>query len=405
MKRQSFARSLQILVTLIIPALLGSIIFLSCAEGIDGWHIYYRVTIEEIPEALPVGVVLYFPIIVRVEPVERPLPDSLGCRVVDPEGALYLDFYLYDDGNAFDHPPVSDFLSLRSGDNVPGDGRFTRQITGQDFAGVHGVYVLEFRTPDGYGGADDSVEIRPVEAPFFTEITPVVDSLPSGFEPVEYEVHIQKPTPGDRVDSVYLEISYSERPETILRRISFYGSAGDTVWTLTLTPAHFWGIRTGLYDFDFVLWDRFGLSADTSHDYVGVWNGIPTVLNSALPDTIWRPRIGEPNDTTAISVQVNDSESLMDIAEVRFEVRKVWQDWQPSPDFYLLDSGGPWDAVAGDGIYSVPLVTSPSDSLHDNLYYFRFYARDKTDQQSDYLLDSVRVIERTGITPVVGMGL
>jgi hypothetical protein len=93
----------------------------------------------------------------------------------------------------------------------------------------------------------------------------------------------------------------------------------------------------------------------------------------------------------------------MDIAEVRFEVRKVWQDWQSSPDFYLLDLGGRWDAVAGDGIYSVPLVTSPSDSLKNTLYYFRFYARDKTDQQSYYLLDSVRVIERPAALAVVGL--
>jgi hypothetical protein len=362
-------------------------------------------TIEEMPEALPVGIALYFPIVVRVESLDgSPIPDSLGCWMSNPEGALYLDFYLYDDGSAFDHPPVNDFLSLRSGDNVPHDGHFTRQISGQNFAGDYGIYDLVFHVPNGPSVGHDSIEIRPVETPFFTEITPVVTDFPSGFAPVEYAAHIQKPTPGDRIDSVALSISPAQRPPEILRTIRFTASTDDTLWTLTLVPAHFWGILTGLYDFHFVLWDRFGLSADTSHRNIGIWNGAPSVSNSTLPDTIERPRIGEPNDTTAISVQVNDPESLMDIAEVRFEVRKEWQtEWLSSTDFYLLDLGGRWDAIAGDGVYSVPLITSPSDSLKDTLYFFRFYARDKTGNQSDYLLDSVRVIERPAISPPVGL--
>jgi hypothetical protein len=355
------------------------------------------------PEALPVGVALYFPIVVRLESLDgSPIPDSLFCEVRDPEDEHYLDFYLYDDGNAFDHPPGSDLLSLRSGDNVPGDGRFTRQITGQNFTGDYGLYVFAFEMPDGWA-LGDSIEIRPVEVPFFTEITPVITEFPSGFEPVEYVAHIQKPTAVDRIDSVALAISSTQRPPETLRTIAFVASSADTIWTLTLMPSHFWGIATGLYNFYFTLWDRFGLSADTLHRFISIANGLPTVFNSALPDTIWRPRLSEPNDTTAISVQAGDPESLMDIAEVRFEVRKVWQDWQSSPDFYLLDLGGRWDAVAGDGIYSVPLVTSPSDSLKNTLYYFRFYARDKTDQQSYYLLDSVRVIERPAALAVVGL--
>jgi hypothetical protein len=394
----------QIFLVTIFSAILGSSLFLSCSEGVidDGQVMHYSMMVEAIPEAVPVGVALYFPLVVRLESPDGSLiPDSLLCEVWDPEGTDYLNFYLYDDGNAFDHPPANDFLSLRSGDIVPGDGRFTRQITGQNFAGEYGIYKFAFVAPDG-GGRSDSIEIRPVEVPFFTEITPVIAEFPSGFEPVEYQAHIQKPTPGDRIDSVHLEIPFGEQIPGPVRVVSFHATSGDTVWSLTLMPAHFSEIRSGVYDFDFVLWDRFGLSADTSQNSISITNGAPVVFNSTLPDTIWRPRLGEPNDTTAISVQVDDPESLMDIAEVRFEVRKVWQDWQSSPDFYLLDLGGPWDAVAGDGIYSVPLVTSPSDSLHDTLYYFRFYARDKADNRSDYLLDSVRVIERPGVTAIEG---
>ncbi|MFH1010898.1 MAG: hypothetical protein V1784_06665 [bacterium] len=382
--------------------LLLPLMFVSCTEEDNGTLPPSPViVIEQIPEGLPAGYALFFPIMVQVEHADIWEIDSVACQMSNPQGQHYATFYLFDDGSVYDHPTEADFLSVRSGDNVPGDGHFSRQISGQGFID-YGTYVLTFNL-SGAQSVSDSIDIAPVETPFFTEITPVVDSLPSGFAPFEYQAHIQKPTAIDRIDSVCLEISYSERPETILRRIAFNVSSGDTIWTLTLTPGHFWGIRTGLYDFDFVLWDRFGLSADTSHDFIGIWNGVPTVFNSTLPDTIWRPRLGEPNDTTAISVQVNDSESLMDIAEVRFEVRKVWQDWQPHPDFYLLDQGGPWDAVAGDGIYSVPLVTSPSDSLKDNLYYFRFYARDKTAQQSDYLIDSIRVIERPIFVAVVGL--
>jgi hypothetical protein len=368
-------------------------LFLSCADN-DNGHISpdYIITIEEMPEALPVGVALYFPIIVRLEPNE-PGTDSLLCWISDPDDELYLSFYLHDDGSAYDHPSEGDLFGVRSGDIVPGDGRFSRQITGQSFGGAFGTYAFDFVAPDG-SGLQHSVEIRPVEVPYFTEIAPVVTNFPVGFEPAQYEAHIEKPTAIDRIDSVYLDIEPSDPPYPVLRRISFNASMGDTLWTLTLTPAHFWGIASGLYEFHFVLWDRFGLSADTSHRFITIMNGIPIVSNPTLPDTIWRPRQGEPNDTTAVTVQADDPESLLDIAEVRFETRKVWQDWQSHPDFYLLDLGGEWDEVAGDGIYSVPLVTSPSDSLHNNLFYFRFYATDRTTQRSDYLVDSVWVVER-----------
>jgi hypothetical protein len=382
-----------LLLTLLTAASVSGL-FLSCADNDNGGiSPDYIITIEEMPEALPVGVALYFPIIVRLEPNE-PGTDSLLCWISDPEDELYLSFYLHDDGSAYDHPSEGGLFGVRSGDIVPGDGRFSRQITGQNFDDAYGTYAFDFMAPDG-SGLQHSMEIGPVEVPFFTEIEPVVDSLPSGFEPIEYEAQIHKPTAIDRIDSVCLEITYSTRPQPILRRISFDPTADDTLWTLTLTSGHLWGIQTGLYDFHFVLWDRFGLSADTSHDYVGFWNGAPSVFNSTLPDTIWRPRQGEPNDTTAVTVQADDPESLLDIAEVRFETRKVWQtEWQSHPDFYLLDLGGEWDEVAGDGIYAVPLVTSPSDSLHNNLFYFRFYAADRTTQRSDYLIDSVWVVER-----------
>ena len=139
--------------TLLLLLLLTAIsfgLFLSCSEPIcDGLPITeYNITIEEIPEALPVGVDLYFPIIVRLEPV-NPEIDSLFCGIYDSENVPYLEFYLYDDGSAYDHPTESALLSVRSGDNVPGDGRFTRQITGQNFEGEFGTYVFFFETPDG----------------------------------------------------------------------------------------------------------------------------------------------------------------------------------------------------------------------------------------------------------------
>jgi len=384
-----------VLLLALLTAASVSGLFLSCADNDNGDIVAdYIITIEEMPEALPVGVALYFPIIVRLEPNE-PKTDSLLCWISDPDDELYLSFYLHDDGSAYDHPSEGGLFGVRSGDIVPGDGRFTRQITGENFDDAYGTYAFDFVAPDG-SGLQHSMEVGPVEVPFFTEITPVVASFPVGFEPVEYEAHIQKPTAIDRIDSVNLDIEPSDLPHPVLRRISFSASTGDTLWTLTLIPAHFWGIASGLYEFHFVLWDRFGLSADTSHRFITIMNGIPIVSNSTLPDTIWRPRQGESNDTTAVTVQADDPESLLDIAEVRFETRKVWQDWQSHPDFYLLDLGGEWDEIAGDGIYAVPLVTSPSDSLHNNLFYFRFYATDRTTQRSDYLVDSVWVVERPG---------
>lgn len=386
--------------TLLLIFLLGAMsfgLFLSCespSKPIDeDWSIA-EITIEEIPEALPVGVDLFFPIVVKAVKISDPYNvdiDSMYCIMSSPDGEEYMTFVLYDDGSAFEHPPESDFLSLRSGDNVPNDYHFTRQINGKNFQGDFATYNFTFLTWGFMGGAEDSIDIQPVEAPSFTNVT-LVANFPSGFDPVELEARINKPTVIDRIDSVALEITYAS---SLFRQIHFDATSGDTVWSLTLSPGNFWGIPTWAnYEFRFVLWDRFGLTADTSQFGVSVENGPPIVSNPVMSDTIWRPRQGEPNDTTVIMVQADDPETLLDIAIVRFEVRKVWQtEWSGSDDFYLLDLGGRWDDVAGDGVYSVPLVTTPSDSLKDNIFYFRFFAIDFTQDTSNYVIDSVRVIE------------
>ncbi len=397
MKKSINRRSTLLLIFLLSAISFG--LFLSCdtTPPNNGDSKQVQVTIEEIPEALPVGIDLFFPIVVNISESVGEAFDSIYCHIYDPSGGDYLVFTLYDDGSAFDHPPESDLLSLRSGDIVPGDGRFTRQINGKNFQDDFGIYIFEFRpfAISGYlGSAEDSIDIQPVEAPSFISITPVISEFPAGFDPVEYEVHIQKPTASDRIDSVYLALWYSGIPTSDLRHIPFTASLGDTVWTLNLTPGHFWGIPSGLYDFQFVLWDRFGLEVDTAQRFIGITNGPPIVSNPVMPDTIWRPLQGEPNDTTVITVQADDPETLQDIATVRFEVRKAWQtEWTGHEDFYLLDLGGRWDDVEGDGVYSVPLVTAFSDSLKDNLFYFRFYAIDFTQNASNYVIDSVRVIE------------
>ena len=398
--KSAHSRKISALCSLLLLASPWLLVSCSDEDGPPPPPCCLTLVIEQIPEALPAGHALFFPIVIKAENGDFSGIDSLTCEMLNPEGEYYTTFYLFDDGSAYDHVEGSDFLGLRSGDNVPGDGRYTRQISGQGFSGSFGAYLLQF-SASGAQSVIDSIDITPVTPPSFASVT-LHTNFPSGFEPVEYEAHIQKPTAIDRIDSVYVQIL--DEPYWPLRRIQFVIGLTDTVWSLTLTPSHFWDIPTGnTYEFHFTLWDRFGLSADTVQQSISIANGIPTVLNSALPDTIWRPRLGEPNDTTAISVQADDPESLMDIAEVRFEVRKVWQDWQSSPDFYLLDLGGRWDAVAGDGIYSVPLVTSPSDSLKNTLYYFRFYATDRTGQQSNNLIDSIRVIERPATLAVVGL--
>jgi len=381
-------------------------LLISCSEedGLPPPPCCLALVIEQMPEALPAGYALFFPIVLKTKNGDPSGIDSLTCEMFSPQGELYTTFHLYDDGSAYDHVEGSDFLGLRSGDNVPGDGHFTRQISGLGFSN-YGVYYLRFSAPEAIG-REDSIEIRPVIPPSFVEVTPVVTEFPSGFAPVEYVAHIQKPTTVDRIDSVALAISTTQRPPETLRTIPFVAGSADTLWTLALMPSHFWGIATNLYNFYFILWDRFGLSADTLHRFISISNGVPSVLNSTLPDTIWRPRPGEPIVTTFVTVQASDSESLLDIAEVLFDVHREGQSWSHSPDFFLCDEGDSCefgDEVAGDGIYSVTLATDSSETLKDNVYYFRFYAKDKTGQQGDYLPDSVRVIERPVVLAVVDL--
>jgi hypothetical protein len=80
--------------------------------------------------------------------------------------------------------------------------------------------------------------------------------------------------------------------------------------------------------------------------------------------------------------------------------------WSTHPDFFLRDDGLARDAIAGDGRYTVGLTITRSDTLLNNLYYFRFYAIEcaPPNLPSAYLLDSMRVIQSPGGGAVLATG-
>jgi hypothetical protein len=133
---------------------------------------------------------------------------------------------------------------------------------------------------------------------------------------------------------------------------------------------------------------------------VSYTNMVTQLSNPVMPDTILRPVAVGDTDTVVVTVDFSDCElsGARLYYGVFFDVSKDdMNHWSlPNPSaFFLRDDGLAGDAVAGNDVYSVGLTFNRSENNLNNEYYFRFYAIDcaPPNIQSDYLLDSVRVIQ------------
>jgi hypothetical protein len=120
-----------------------------------------------------------------------------------------------------------------------------------------------------------------------------------------------------------------------------------------------------------------------------------------MPDTTYRPAEAGVVDTITVTVDFSDCELAGEIHYYGLLFDRSRDDtlnWSTHPDFFLRDDGLARDAIAGDGRYTVGLTITRSDTLLNNLYYFRFYAVEcaPPDLQSAYLLDRMRVIQTSG---------
>lgn len=390
------------------------LLLLSVLAGCNGDEpdntVYVAVEVLDAPAAVPANRDAWHTYRLRIADMQHQ-PDSILCRVRQPDGTELPPFRLYDDGGQtrIGTPVYADSVS---GDIAAGNGTFTARINGQRLAaGVTGTYRFEF-VP--HGGGDIvwtglsvlNVAVADVEQ-CIIQNWPDRFVFPQCFEPSVLELIISR-SPADRIEAVWLDIIYSNMDFIPYGTEDFTPAAGDTVWRLILDPTAFRCLPRQLgpnpleFRFKYIARTLFGDTCTAYSLRFTYFGMIPELTNSTLPDTIFRPVTPGDTDTITVTVDMEDCElaGATDYYGLRFEVRREdRQTWITGDDFYLRDDGVPPDAVAGDGHYTVGLTFTHDATAPNFLYYFQFYARDGfppcllESGQSPYLLDSVRVIQ------------
>jgi hypothetical protein len=323
--------------------------------------------------------------------------DSIQCDVTGPQGTALPSFMLYDDGNYGAHATPT-YANAHSGDVVPLDGIFTRGINGRTLAsGVTGQYTFVFHPlPEGNSQAKTlHVSIENVDPCLITSY-PQTSDFAMCFDPMPLEVHVRR----DSLDEVqHVLVSISNGAE-VLDTEAFSPTETDTVWRLNFTPSAFRYVGTAVktYSLLYQAQTRFGWICGQSVDSVSYTNQSPTLSDCMMPDTVYRPFSPADTDTVIFTIKLNDCEILGDTGNaVFFNISKNNpNDWIPSV-FVAVDNGRQPDSIGGNGIYTAGLKLAHSDTLLNNMWYFRFYAVDPAPphEQSDYLLDSMRIIQDT----------
>jgi len=373
-----------------------------CEEDIIVEPPFVELTLLSAPSALLANVDTFYTYAVRVTGAQA---DSVLCDVRRPDGSAIAGFALLDDGNGtvIGGPP---YASSTSGDIAANNGTFTRSVNSLLLAdSIGGVYAFTFLAMSGgteRASQPLNVQIENVAA---CEIAswPQNDSFAECFAPMEMEVRVARDS-SDRVDSVWLEVRQGDGSRPFWKVLLFEATAGDTVWQRQFDPTAFSCAESSppaSYTLYYFARTRFGLSAEQTVAVESFTNNLPTLSNPVMPDTAYRPAEAGREDTITVTVDFSDCELAGEIHYYGLHFDRSRDDtlnWSTHPDFFLRDDGLARDAVAGDGRFTVGLTITRSDTLLNNLYYFRFYAVEcaPPNLQSAYLLDSMRVIQSPG---------
>jgi hypothetical protein len=393
--------------TIFLLCALGILMLAGCKQSTDSSSGPGAVTprLLEGTIYLPANVAAWYTYRIQI-PDSRYYPDSIVCEVQAPGGAALPGFAMYDDGGvqALSGPA---YASATSTDIAAHDGQYTRQLNSALLAdSTTGSYRFHFVF---YGGGasysmanDGNLEVSLQNAgPCLIRDYPSDSLFAECFAPDTLVVKVT-PTEADRVDTLRFGLYDGT---TVVTEADFAAAAGDTVWTLELTPAFFGCLPSAehAYHFEYTAHTLFGQSCTASGSVASFVNSHPTLSDPVMADTAYRGALPGDSNLAVATVRLRDCEltgsttffGLGDFPGVKFDAHRAETDWRHDPTFFLRDDGISPDAEPGDGIYSTWLNLKYDSVLVDNMYYFRYYAIDCAwpSDTSAYLFDSVRVIQ------------
>lgn len=319
---------------------------------------------------------------------------SVSIRVDDPQGQaniaavlcrVYREEQLH--SPMHEEAPVHEEALLDNGamaDILPSDGVFSGQISGSDLAGAAGLYLLGFQAVDRDGNSSGSILVSFSAVAGVSAGRPVLSGCmapdtigPDGRSAVRLHVTVNDPDGQGDVDSVYCDIypPYATVPagriplSRVEGGIAADGGPGAFFFIGDMTSLL---TGSGVHRFRFCARDKAGLESIPVVREVSVIlpNDPPVLSGVSAPDTIDR----NSEEPILLSIAVTDPQGASDIRRVYFNTTKPNGTPSSGNPFLMLDDGTAGDTVAGDGVYSLQIIISASNTLGN--YRFDFYAED-----------------------------
>lgn len=335
---------------------------------------------------------------------------SVSVRVYDPQGrdniaAVLCRVYREEQLHSPMHEevPVHEEALLDNGamaDILPSDGVFSGRISGSDLAGAAGLYLLGFQAVDRDGNSSGSILVSFSAVAGVSPRRPVLsgclvpDSIgPDGRSAVDLRISVTDPDGPADVDSVYCDV-YTPYATVPAGRValgpsaaSFATAGADEYSAVADMTSLLTG--SGVHRFRFHARDKAGLeSIPVVREVSVVLPNDPPVLSAvSTPDTVDR----NADEPILLSVRVTDPQGASDIRRVYFNTTKPNGAASSGNPFLMLDDGTAGDAAAGDGVYSLRIVISASNTLGN--YRFDFYAQDNAGVTAGPLTRIITVID------------
>jgi hypothetical protein len=290
----------------------------------------------------------YHQLVISAYPADWAAGRTMVC-VISGAGVT-TQFLLYDDGGLGRWHDTTGFTDAVSGDQIAGDGYFSRRITSA-FASAIGTYRFTFSFVGGAGSVDSlrqSVQVVHNSPPTVVQFS-APDSLHSGQIGSPFTTTVLDPD--GQIDITSVELSFMHP-----RRDSVYYAMdrqSDTTWSLVPSPAIAAGIPTGNYRFFVRATDWSGEGrAYSDTQAVAIENLPPRIMLTVGPDTVWV----SPGDTARFhyDVIVADDQTPLDLDTLLLTLTR--RDTTSGEEVFVakfsyFDDGTGLDSLTGDGGY------------------------------------------------------
>ena len=347
----------------------------------------------------PASVVLGFVELYKLEvELSGQLPqDEVHCTLIGQTENI--QFQLSDDGASV-FPDSSLLVPEVTGDNVPGDGRFTRTVDLGALAVGHYTLEIEVLRDSNVELEEEGIFQVDEDQPPLVQVLEYPDSLHSGFESATLLFHISDPDPGDEIilrELIDLELPLAPLPLTQL---------DDTLAFLELDST-FGANRLGWRNLVARAFDTPGLMGSSDTFQVWVGNNPPQISEHsfwelpACDTTQTTQEIELSGDTLTIvlpsegarcfhiTMPVQEEQGWLDFD---YAVCWVWDIENEEYDgaLYFDDDGYIWDETVADGVYSTSFHFADWNQPAE--YLFEIHAADVVGQHSDTLVTPVIVL-------------